>query len=178
MKILKTFLTMGLFASISMLVSACNCNSCDAASCPLAQICCSSQKTNVNASNLDNTFWIPTFVMNQDKLECPANATTDFGKVFISFKNTPAGLRVHGMSGVNIFNGMLKFESDGEVDFSKMMSTMRAGKFLAYEQNFLKALDETDVIVMSDDTLNFYEEEDDKNVLIMSFKKTTEEAVK
>ena len=75
------------------------------------------------------------------------------------------------MSGVNVFNGSLKFERDGEVDFSPMISTMMAGKYLDYERNFLKNLDEVDSIALEGDVLNFYKLDDGKKILLMSFKK-------
>lgn len=124
-----------------------------------------------SSANLDNTAWVPTFVKLAKGVEAPANGKSEFGQVFISFKNSSQGLRVHGMSGVNVFNGSLKFERGGEVDFSPMMSTMMAGKYLDYERNFLKNLDEVDSIALEGDVLNFYKLDDGKKILLMSFKK-------
>ena len=165
MKFSKKLLLLFFGALLALGLSSCG-TTCDKSeSCPLAG------NASVSPANLDNTAWVPTFVKLAKGVEAPANAKSEFGQVFISFKNSPQGLRVHGMSGVNIFNGSLKFEKDGEVDFSPMMSTMMAGKYLDFERNFLKNLDEVDAISLEGDALNFYKLDDGKKILLMSFKK-------
>lgn len=165
MKFLRKLLF--LFSGAVLALSLCSCGT----ACDKSEACAIAAKSNVSATSLDNTAWIPTFVKLNKGIEAPAEGKSEFGQVFISFKDSPQGLRVHGMSGVNIFNGSLKFEEGGEVDFSQMMSTMMAGKYLDYERNFLKNLDEVDAITLEADTLNFYELDDGKSVLLMSFKR-------
>ena len=156
-----------LFSGAVLALALCSCGT----ACDKSEACAIAAKSNVSAASLDNSAWVPTFVKLGRGVEAPAEGKSEFGQVFISFKNSPQGLRVHGMSGVNIFNGSLKFEEGGEVDFSQMMSTMMAGKYLDYERNFLKNLDEVDAISLEGDTLNFYKLDGGKRVLIMSFKR-------
>lgn len=165
MKFSKKLLSLFLGAILALYLSSCGTVCDESGTCPLAA------NSNVSSENLDNTAWVPTFVKLAKGVEAPANGKSEFGQIFISFKNSPQGLRVHGMSGVNIFNGSLKFEKDGEVDFSPMMSTMMAGKYLDFERNFLKNLDKVDAISLESDTLRFYKLDDGKKVLLMSFKK-------
>lgn len=168
MKLKKT-LFVKFAAIVAIFLSACTSNADCCKAAKLADGECIVNSANVASLNL--TAWQPVFVLGHENVRVPQNAETDFGKVFISFKNSPEGIRVHGMSGVNIFNGYLKFERDGEADFSKIVSTMRAGKYMSYERIFLEALDETEYITMSADTLNFYEKDDGKMHLLMSLKK-------
>ncbi len=123
-------------------------------------------------ADLNGTAWAPVYVKGQENIAVPPADGSGFGKVFISFKESEKGMRVHGMSGNNLFNGGLNFESEGEVEFTPMAVTMRMGPYPEYESRFLKAIDSTDIIVRDGDTLMFYDEEDGGGELLMKFSRT------
>lgn len=92
------------------------------------------------AAALDNSKWVPFFVVEESNISVPPNAQTEFGKIFISFKRERGKTAVYGMSGANIFRGEAEIKNDGEIEFKNITSTMRMGRFAEYEALFLKAL--------------------------------------
>ncbi len=114
--------------------------------------------------------WSPMYIANLDGVSAPKNNETDFGPVYISFVKGEDGLDVRGMSGCNIFNGGLEFKGLNDVEFTKMLSTRRMGRYAKYEDKFLAALASTNYIMLEGDILYFCKKADDGTTsVVMKF---------
>lgn len=113
--------------------------------------------------------WRPMYVANLDGVSAPKNNETDFGPVYISFAKGDGGLDVRGMSGCNIFNGGLEFKGLNDIEFTKMLSTKRMGKYAKYEDKFLAALASANYIMLENDVLYLCKKEGDANSVVMKF---------
>ncbi len=114
--------------------------------------------------------WKPMYVANLEGVSAPHNNETDFGPVYISFSKGDGGFDVRGMSGCNIFNGGLEFKGLNDVEFTKMLSTRRKGKYATYENKFLEALAQTNYMMLENGILYFCKKSDDgTSMVVMKF---------
>ncbi|MBO5781183.1 MAG: META domain-containing protein [Opitutales bacterium] len=128
---------------------------------------CSTIGEYMMADEITGFQWRPMYVANLDGVSEPPNNETDFGPVYISFSKGEDGLDVRGMSGCNIFNGGLAFKGLNDVEFTKMLSTRRMGKYAAYEDKFLSALNSTNYMVLENGILYFCKKSDDGSSMVV-----------
>lgn len=134
----------------------------------LALLCaCSTIGEYMLADKIIGVKWQPMYVANLDGVSAPPNNETDFGPVYISFAKGEDGLDVRGMSGCNIFNGGLVFKGLNDVEFTKMLSTKRMGRYANYENKFLEALAGANYVMLENGVLYFCKKSDDGGVTVV-----------
>ena len=134
----------------------------------LALLCaCSTIGEYMISDEITGIQWKPMYVANLEGVSAPHNNETDFGPVFISFSKGDDGFDVRGMSGCNIFNEGLEFKGLNDVEFTKMLSTRRMGKYAAYENKFLEALAQTNYMMLENEILYFCKKSDDGSSMVV-----------
>ena len=120
---------------------------------------------------IDKFKWVPVYVAETEGVEIPPEFKSEFGQIYISFAASPDGYEVRGMSGCNIFNGGMELKGGREVEFTKMLTTRRAGKYAGFERKFLGALSKTHFVVRDGNFLYFCNKKGGREMTVLKFRK-------
>lgn len=151
------FKKLGIFIALALSILLCGCEG--------------TRSYETFSARLDNTTWIPVYVLGQESTEIPQTSSEN-REAYIHFLHRGYGrFVISGRGGVNSFTGSMDVLHNGNVVFEPLASTMRIGKNHAYEACFVDAFKRANLVDFESDYMTLSTMQNGNKVLLAKFQK-------